>query len=33
MGDEYFNVEEILQKKRVGHITKYLVKWQGYSVD
>ena len=29
--DKYFTVEKILDKKRVGHITKYLIKWDGYS--
>ena len=29
--EEFYNVEEILDKKRVGRTHHYLVKWEGYS--
>ena len=29
--EKYFIVEKIIDKKRAGHITKYLIKWEGYS--
>jgi hypothetical protein len=28
--NQIYNVESIVDKKKVGHLTKYLVKWQGY---
>ena len=30
---EYYNVESILEKKKVGKKTYYLVKWEGYSKE
>ena len=30
---DYFIVEKILEKKKVGKKTSYLVKWEGYSED
>jgi hypothetical protein len=30
--EEFYNVEEILDKKRVGRTHHYLVKWEGYSI-
>lgn len=31
--ENYFIVEKILEKKKVGKKTTYLVKWEGYSED
>jgi hypothetical protein len=30
--EEFYNVEEILDRKRVGRTHHYLVKWEGYSI-
>lgn len=30
--EEFYQVESILEKKRIGKRTMYLVKWEGYTV-
>ncbi len=31
--DEFYVVEKILERKKVGHTIKYKVKWEGYPLE